>query len=147
MTDFPEFLYTIYPAISAGTTNVETVTNIMQSNGLNMIFPFSSDELYAITILTKYYKNKKLQKDLINRKYKKLRDVTSDGHDLLEGFKPGVGNTVYYPVGITFYSGMVLGVNDDRDSNVLVEPVNHFIIHAVNNLFLLDAETTLIPDI
>ena len=70
MTDFPEFLYTAGPIMNAGTTNVETVTNIMQSNGLNMIFPFSSDELYAITSLTKYYKNKKLQKDLINRKYK-----------------------------------------------------------------------------
>lgn len=71
-----EFLYSVGPIMNAGTTNIETVTNIMQSNGLNMIFPFSSDELYAITNLTKFYKNKILQKDLISRKYKIDKKVT-----------------------------------------------------------------------
>ena len=77
INNLPEFLYTIGPVINAGTTNVETVTNIMQSNGLNMIFPFSSDELYAITNLTKYYKNKVLQKDLLHRKFKIDKNVVN----------------------------------------------------------------------
>lgn len=74
-----------------------------------------------------------------------LLDIASDRHHLLKGLKPGVGDAVDDPVGVALYGGMVLRVNDYRNSDVVVKPVAHLGIHTIENFLLLNAEPTFVP--
>lgn len=64
-----KFLFISAPALYSGTTNIETITNIIDRKNMNMVHPFSSNELFALTLLTKYQNDKLLQKFLISKKY------------------------------------------------------------------------------
>ena len=75
LDDIKEFLYSVVPLNASGMINLELMTNITSYHGMNMIHPFCSDELYAIGVLTKYDKDKILQKKVIDRKYKIDKDV------------------------------------------------------------------------
>jgi len=134
ISDFKEFFYLTGPHITAGTTNVETVTNIMESNGLNMIFPFSSDELYAITINTKYYKNKKLQKDLINRKYKinnKVVNFVKNHKNFNKYFSGQFDNKTFLKLfESNFFEKLKQNINLDYEN---INQINLMLRHGIKN--------------
>lgn len=71
------FLFISTPALYSGTTNIETITNIIDRKNMNMIHPFSSNELFALTLLTKYQNDKLLQKFLISKKYSINKKTTN----------------------------------------------------------------------
>ena len=62
LDDIKEFIYSVGPLVVSGMLNLELLTNITSYHGMNMIHPFCSDELCAIGVLTKYDKDKILQK-------------------------------------------------------------------------------------